>query len=169
MSIHPVQKMTTAGQRTRFQAFMLLGDEDGHVGLGMKVAKDVQGAIKGATIDAKINMIPVRKGYWGNKIGKPHTVPMKVTGKCGSVRLRLIPAPRGAGIVGAPTSKKVIQLAGIHDCYTNSTGHTKTKGNFLKATFAALKQTYMYLTPDLWGQSLVEDSVLDRYKAITVK
>lgn len=169
MSIHPVQKMTTAGQRMRFQAFMLIGDENGHVGLGMKVAKDVQGAIKGATIDAKINMIPVRKGYWGNKIGKPHTVPMKVTGKCGSVRLRLIPAPRGAGIVGAPTSKKVIQFAGIHDCYTNSVGHTKTKGNFLKATFAALKETYSFLTPDLWGQSLVEDSVLDRYKAIIAK
>ena len=169
MSIHPVQKMTTAGQRTRFQAFMLLGDENGHIGLGMKVAKDVQGAIKGATIDAKINMIPVRRGYWGNKIGKPHTVPMKVTGKTGSVRLRLIPAPRGAGIVGAPTSKKVISMSGIQDCYTNSVGHTKTKGNFLKATFASLKETYSYLTPDLWGTSLVEDSVLDKYKAITVK
>ncbi|KAL0676156.1 hypothetical protein Bca4012_004137 [Brassica carinata] len=39
--------------------------------------------------------------YWGNKIGKPHTVPCKVTGKCGFVTVRMVPAPRGAGIVAA--------------------------------------------------------------------
>lgn len=47
-----------------------------------------------------------------------HTVPTKVTGKCGSVTIRLIPAPRGAGIVAARTPKKVLQMAGIEDCYT---------------------------------------------------
>jgi hypothetical protein len=45
-------------------------------------------------------------------------VPTKVTGKCGSVTIRLIPAPRGAGIVAARTPKKVLQMAGIEDCYT---------------------------------------------------
>jgi small subunit ribosomal protein S2e len=54
-------------------------------------------AIRGAIILAKMSVIPVRRGYWGNKIGKVHTVPTKVTGKCGSVTIRLIPAPRGAG------------------------------------------------------------------------
>ena len=57
---------------------------------------------------AKLSIIPVRRGYWGNKIGLPHTLPMKVTGKCGSVRVRLIPAPRGTGIVAAPASKKIL-------------------------------------------------------------
>jgi ribosomal protein S5 len=47
-----------------------------------------------------------------------HTVPTKVTGKCGSVTIRLIPAPRGAGIVAARTPKKVLAMAGIEDCYT---------------------------------------------------
>jgi len=47
-----------------------------------------------------------------------HTVPTKVTGKCGSVTIRLIPAPRGAGIVAARTPKKVLGMAGIEDCYT---------------------------------------------------
>jgi len=55
-----------------------------------------------------MNLVPIRKGYWGNKIGTPHTIPMKVTGKGGSVRIRLIPAPRGTGIVGAPVPKKVL-------------------------------------------------------------
>ena len=46
-------------------------------------------------------------------IGEPHTVPMKVTGKCGSVRVRLIPAPKGTGLVAAGTPKKLLQLAGV--------------------------------------------------------
>jgi small subunit ribosomal protein S2e len=150
MKIMSVQKQTSAGQRTRFKAIVGLGDNDGHVGLGVKVAKEVQIAIKGALISAKLSFIPVRRGYWGNKIGLPHTVPMKVTGKCGSVRVRLIPAPRGTGIVGAPTSKKIISFAGVGDCFTSSQGQTKTKENFLKATFQALEKTYKYLSPDLW-------------------
>ena len=83
------------------------------IGLGMKVAAEVRDAIKGAITDAKLNIQPVRRGYWGNKIGRAHTVPCKVTGRCGSVRVRLVPAPRGTGIVGAPISKKLLQFAGI--------------------------------------------------------
>ena len=81
--------------------------------MGHKVAKEVQGAIKGAIIDAKLRMLPVRRGYWGNKIGKPHTIPQKCTGKSGSVRVRLIPAPRGSGIVGSPITKKILSFAGL--------------------------------------------------------
>lgn len=161
MEIKSVQKQTQAGQRTRFKAFVVIGDSEGHVGLGCKLSKEVQGAIKGAIQDAKLNIAPIRRGYWGNKIGKPHTVPCKVTGKGGSVRVRLIPAPRGTGIVGAPTPKKVLQFAGINDCYTSSKGNTKTKGNFLKATFAALEETYRYLTPDLWGETKEEATLID--------
>ncbi len=64
-------------------------------------------AIRGAIIQAKMSMVPVRRGYWGNKIGKVHTVPTKITGKCGSVSIRLVPAPRGAGVVAARVPKKV--------------------------------------------------------------
>lgn len=105
-------------------------------------------AIRGAIIAAKLSVIPVRRGYWGNKIGKPHTVPCKVhiiilncflilgistiqiTGKCGSVLVRLIPAPRGTGIVSAPVPKKLLHMAGIEDCYTCAKGCTATLGNF---------------------------------------
>jgi len=106
MKIMPVQKQTRAGQRTRFKAFVVVGDCDGHVGLGVKCSKEVATAIRGAIVLAKLSLIPVRRGYWGNKIGPPHTVPTKVTGKCGSVSVRLIPAPRGTGIVAAKVPKK---------------------------------------------------------------
>jgi len=151
--IHPVQKMTSAGQNLRFVAYALVGDSNGHIGLGNKVAKEVADAIRGAVIDAKIRLIPIRRGYWGNKIGQPHTVPMKVHGKCGSVSVRLVPAPRGTGVVGSPTMKKMMAYCGISDVFSCSCGHTRTKGNFMKATFEALRETYKYITPDLWPET----------------
>jgi len=152
MKIMPVQKQTRAGQRTKFKAFVIIGDSNGHLGLGVKCSKEVANAIRGGIILAKLAVIPVRRGYWGNRIGLPHTVPTKVTGKCGSVRLRLVPAPRGSGIVAARVPKKVLNFAGIQDVFTSSTGSTKTLGNFVKATFDAITKTYSYLTPDLWKQ-----------------
>ena len=86
--------------------------------MGVKCSKEVATAIRGAFILAKWSVVPVRRGYWVNKIGKPHTVPCKVTGKCGSVTVRTVPAPRGAGIVAARVPKKVLQFAGIEDVFT---------------------------------------------------
>lgn len=153
MKIMPVQKQTSAGQRTRFKAFVVVGDSDGHVGLGVKCAKEVATSIRAAIVLAKLAVVPVRRGYWGNKVGMPHTVPSKVTGKCGSVRVRLIPAPRGTGLVAAPVTKKLLAMAGVEDCYTSSKGHTRTMGNFVKACFFALQSTYGYLSPDLWTET----------------
>ena len=130
LKIMPVQKQTRAGQRTRFKAFVAIGDYNGHVGLGVKCSKEVATAIRGAIIMAKLSIVPVRRGFWGTKLGKPHTVPCKVTGKCGSIWVRLIPAPRGTGIVSAPVPKKLLQMAGIEDCYTSAKGSTGTLGNF---------------------------------------
>lgn len=80
LKIMPVQKQTRAGQRTRFKAFVAVGDGNGHIGFGVKCSKEVATAIRGAITLAKLSVIPVRRGYWGNKIGKPHTVPCKVSG-----------------------------------------------------------------------------------------
>jgi len=150
MKIMPVQKQTSAGQRTRFKAFVCVGDENGHVGLGVKCSAEVATAIRGAIILAKTSLLPVRRGYWGSKFGKPHTVPCKLTGKCGSVRVRLIPAPRGTGLVASLASKRMLTMAGVQDCYTSSRGHTRTMGNMIKALYYALAAGYGYLSPELW-------------------
>lgn len=165
MKIMPVQKQTRAGQRTRFKAFVAVGDGDGHIGLGVKCAKEVATAIRGAIISAKLSLIPVRRGYWGNKIGSPHTVPMKVSGKCGSVRVRLVPAPRGSQVVGAPTTKKIMHFAGLADCFTCTTGRSRTKGNFMKALFNALCKTYSYSTPDFWRETEYPVSPFQQHSA----
>jgi len=153
MCILSVQKQTKAGQRTRFKAVVATGDKNGHVGIGIKCAKEVQIAIKGALVDAKINLVPVRRGYWGSKIGAPHTIPIKVKGKCGSCTVRMIPAPRGTGRVSAQVSKKILDFAGVDDVYTTCTGQTRTRENFCRAVFACLKKTYAFLTPDLWPKT----------------
>merc|ERR1719356_1474026 len=122
--------MTSAGQRNRFVCYVLVGDQNGHIGLGAKCAKEVATAIRGGIIAAKMQLVPVRRGYWGGRIGLPHTVPMKVSAKCGSVRVRLIPAPRGSGIVGSPTTQKILFYAGVNDCFSSASGQTCTRGNF---------------------------------------
>ena len=161
MKIMPVQKQSMAGQRTRFKAFVAIGDSNGHVGLGVKCAAEAANAIKGAIVLAKISVVPVRRGYWGGRVGNPHTVPMKVTGKCGSVCVRLIPAPRGTGLVAAPASKKMLSLAGIEDVYTSARGHTRTMGNFIKAAYFALQHTYSYLSRDLWPTTTFRKALFD--------
>uniref|UniRef100_A0A8C9HWZ4 Small ribosomal subunit protein uS5 n=1 Tax=Piliocolobus tephrosceles TaxID=591936 RepID=A0A8C9HWZ4_9PRIM len=153
LKIMPAQKQTRAGQRSRFKAFVAIGDYNGHVGLGVKCSKEVATAICGVIILAKLSIVPVRRGYRGNKIGKPDTVPCKVTGRCGSVLVRLIPAPRGTGILSAPVPKKLLMMVGIDDCYT-ARGCTATLGNFAKATFDAISKTYSYLIPDLWKETV---------------
>ena len=146
LKIMLVQKQTHAGQHTRFKVFVAIGDYNGHVDLGVKCSKEVATAIRGAIILAKLSIVPVRRGYWGNKIGKPHTVPCKVTGRCGSVLVCLIPKPRGTGINSTPVPKKLQVMAGINDCYTSAKGCTAILGNFAKATFEAISKTYSYLT-----------------------
>jgi len=152
MKIMPVQKQSSAGQRTRFKAFVAVGDNNGHIGMGVKCSSEVANAIRGAITSAKLNVCPVRRGYWGRTAGLPHTVPMKVTGKCGSVSVRLIPAPRGTGLVSSPAGKKLMHMAGVKDCYSSSQGHTRTMGNYIMAIFFALRNTYMYLSPELWKE-----------------
>ncbi|CCE61934.1 hypothetical protein TPHA_0B02610 [Tetrapisispora phaffii CBS 4417] len=161
MNIKPVQKQTRAGQRTRFKAVVVVGDSNGHVGLGIKTAKEVAGAIRAGIIIAKLSVIPIRRGYWGSNLGQPHSLANKTSGKCGSVTVRLIPAPRGSGIVASPAVKKLMQLAGVEDVYTQSTGSTRTLENTLKAAFVAIGNTYGFLTPDLWAEQPLPLSPLD--------
>ena len=150
LKVKSVQKQTKAGQRTRMKCVIVVGDGKGHIGIGSKLAKEVQLSMKGALMAAKMNLIPVKLGYWGNKIGEPHTLPTKITGKRGSVRIRFIPAPRGTGVVGAPATKKMMHLAGVSDIFSQSKGNSDTTENYVGAIYNALYKTCLYLSPDLW-------------------
>lgn len=163
VKIAPVQKQTNAGQRTRFKAVVAVGDGNGHIGLGMKVASEVASAIRGAIVNAKLSVVPIRRGFWGAKFGEPHTVPMKTTGKCGSALVRLVPAPRGTGLVAASALKKFLVMAGVQDCYTKTGGKTRTMANFLKAAYNALVVTNTYLTPDFWAPTVFQTAPFQKH------
>jgi small subunit ribosomal protein S2e len=169
LKVKSVQKQTKAGQRTRMKCVIVVGDSDGHIGVGSKLAKEVQLAMKGALIAAKMNLIPVRRGYWGNKIGEPHTLPTKITGKCGSVRIRFIPAPKGTGIVGAPITKTMMALAGVHDIFSQIRGNSDTTENYVRAIYDGLYKTYCYLTPDLWYNFELKENVYTQHVNELVK
>ena len=143
LNINLVQKQTDAGEKSRFKALVVVGNYDGYFGLGMGKARQVRSAIEKGTIDAKLNVFPVRRGCgsWECGCGQAHTVPYMVTGESGSVRVVLIPAPRGLGIAAGDTSKKVMDMAGIKDVWTRTAGSTRTTLNFAKATYNALINT----------------------------
>ncbi|KAG0514498.1 hypothetical protein BDA96_10G197100 [Sorghum bicolor] len=128
-----VTKITPV-QRTRFKAFDVVGEAMDTSGSASTLGRASQGARQEEVL--------------GEQIGQPHTVPCKVTVKCGSVTVRMVPVPTGSGIVAACVPKKVLQFAGIEDVFTSSRGFTKTLGNFVKTTFDCLMKTYGFLTPE---------------------
>jgi len=143
LDINMVQRMTDSGRRVKFRATVIVGNRDGYVGLGQ--GKDVQvgPAIKKGIDNAKLNLLKIKRGCgsWECGCGQPHTVPYEVTGDAGSVRIVLIPAPRGLGIAAGETARKVMEMAGIKDIWTRTEGQTRTTLNFAKATYHALLNT----------------------------
>lgn len=147
-----VQKQTDAGEKSRFKALVVVGNSDGYFGIGVGKAKQVRTAIQKGTLDAKLHVVPVRRGCgsWECGCGGPHTIPFKVTGKCGSVTIELLPAPRGIGLVAGDVAKTILAFAGVKDCWTRSYGSTRTIPSFAFATYDALKNTYRVVTPKDW-------------------
>ncbi len=143
IDINMVQRMHKSGRRVRFRATVAVGNKDGYVGLGKGVAREVGPAIRKAIKNAKMNLIEVKRGCgsWECGCGTPHTVPFAITGRAGSVRLTLMPAPRGVGLVCNNVAKRILTLAGIQDVWSRSLGQTKTTVNNARATYEALKNT----------------------------
>ncbi|MEX2707271.1 MAG: 30S ribosomal protein S5 [Candidatus Freyrarchaeum guaymaensis] len=155
IDINLVQKQTDAGEKSRFKATVAVGNGNGYIGIGEAKATEIGPAIRKAIVGAKMNIIPVRRGCgsWECGCGDPHSLPFKVWGKSGSVELKLIPAPRGVGLVASDVARVILRLAGISDIWSWSRGHTKTTVNFAYATFNALKKTYEIMHPKDWVRS----------------
>lgn len=143
--IKMVQQMSASGQRSKFKAVVLVGSE-GYIGVGAAKSREVGPAIRKAIDKAKLSVIPVLRGCGSKECGCGHThsIPFKVEGKCGSVKIRLIPAPAGVGLASADKVKQVLKLAGVEDIWSKTFGDTRTSENLVKATFDALKNAHKY-------------------------
>jgi len=149
IDINLVQRMHKSGRRIRFRATVIVGNGTGFIGLGKAKAKEVGPAIRKAIASAKLNMIEVKQGCgsWECICGASHSVPYKVTGACGSVRVTLMPAPKGIGLVASDLIKKILRVAGIKDAWVSTAGNTRTKVNTSNATFDALRQVSLVKIP----------------------
>ncbi|MDI6718109.1 MAG: 30S ribosomal protein S5 [Methanomicrobiales archaeon] len=143
LDITMVQRMTDSGRRVKFRTVVVVGNRNGYIGLGQAKDNQVGDAIKKAIDDAKMNLIKVRRGCgsWECACVTPHSLPFEVTGRAGSVRVTLKPAPQGIGLVTGDIAKKVLELAGLKDVWTFTSGHTRTTINFAMATYDALAKT----------------------------
>ena len=139
------QKKTQEGNVITFSAMAVVGDKKGHVGLGYGRAKETLPAREKSIRNAKLNIIKVNLGFESleheKDLSDPHTVPFKVEGKSGSVRIVLWPAPRGTGLVIGDECKKILKLVGIKDVYSKTQGFTRTTFNLAKACVNALEKT----------------------------
>lgn len=152
ININLVQKQTDAGEKSRFKAIVAVGNRDGYIGLGSGKASQVRNAIEKAAVDARLKIVPIRRGCgsWECGCGELHSIPFQIEGKTGGVRVVFIPGPRGLGLVVSEVSKVILGLAGIKDCWTRSYGSTRTIPSFAYAVFDALKQTYSLIVPADW-------------------
>ncbi|MEK6855206.1 MAG: 30S ribosomal protein S5 [Nanoarchaeota archaeon] len=139
------QKKTQEGNIITFSTMAVVGDKNGHIGIGYGRAKETLPAREKAIRNAKLNITKIERGFESpeseEEKNNPHTVPFKVQGKCGSVKLTLLPAPRGTGLVIGDECKKILRLAGIKDVYSQTRGKTKTTFNMAKACMNALINT----------------------------
>ena len=138
--------MHKSGRKFRISAFAVVGNEDGIVGIGKAKALDARSAIEKAIRKTKMNVIKVKRGCgsWECGCGGNHSIPYKTMGKSGSVRVILMPAPKGVGIVASDEAKKIFRLAGIKDVWVKTFGNTSMRINLISAIYDALKKLYVY-------------------------
>ena len=137
------QRITKEGGVLTFAAMAIVGDEKGHIGLGIGKSNETLPARDKSTRKAKLNLIKIKRACsaFDCSCDEPHSLPFEVEGKSGSVRIKLIPAPQGTGLVVAKELKKVLKLAGIKDVYSQTFGKVRTTFNTVKACMNALEKT----------------------------
>ena len=138
-------RMHRSGRRYRVSAMVVIGNGNGYAGIGKSVSTENRVAIEKATENAKLNIMPVRRscGSWECSCGEAHSVPVEIEGKVGSVRVRLLPAPKGVGLCVNNEAKKVMRLAGIRDVWTKRYGESRSRSNYALAIFDAFKKMNM--------------------------
>ena len=130
VAINRVAKVVKGGRTFRFSAVVVVGDEQGHIGVGNGKAAEVPDAIKKAIEDAKKNLVSVPI------VGT--TIPHEFVGRFGSANVVLKPAPEGSGVIAGGSVRPVLELAGYKNIRTKVIG-TNNPRNVVYATIEGLR------------------------------
>jgi small subunit ribosomal protein S5 len=136
------QKKTSEGNKPHFATIAVVGNKDGYIGLGYGKSKETVPAREKAIRNAKLHLIKIRRGCgsWQCNCKQPHSIPFAVEGKCGSVIVKLMPAPKGSGLKVDKECQKILAMAGIKDIWSGTFGQTRSKMNHIYACEDALKK-----------------------------
>ncbi|AJF60362.1 MAG: 30S ribosomal protein S5, small subunit ribosomal protein S5 [archaeon GW2011_AR10] len=143
VDFHKTAKVRRSGRQFSFRATVLVGDKNSYIGVGTGKDRERFPATRKAARNAKLNLVKVRKGCgsWQCGCQETHSIPFKVSGKSSSVRVVLLPAPKGTELVVGNNIKDVMILSGIKDVWSKSSGNTGSKLDFVAATIDALRNT----------------------------
>jgi small subunit ribosomal protein S5 len=132
VTINRVTKVVKGGRTFRFAALVVVGDEAGHVGVGLGKANEIPEAIRKGKEDAKKNIIAFERN-------EDDSLYHEVIGHFGAARVLMRPAPEGTGIIAGGAVRAVLELAGVRNVVTKSLG-SNNKHNVVKATLTGMKQ-----------------------------
>lgn len=130
VNIRRVTKVVKGGKNSRFSVTVVVGDGNGHVGLGLGKSVEIPEAVRKASDDAKKNLITV------SMVGT--TVPHKNLGVFGAGKVLIMPAAPGTGVIAGGSARTVLEFAGIKDVRAKSLGSSNA-GNVAAATLEGLK------------------------------
>jgi small subunit ribosomal protein S5 len=135
------QKKTQEGNKIHFLTYAAVGNKNGYVGVATGKSKETVPARDKSKRKARLKLMRIRRGCgsWECNCREPHSIPFAAEGKCGSVKVTLMPAPKGKGLCVEKECAKILGLAGIKDVWSRTSGQTKVKLNLIEALMDALK------------------------------
>jgi len=131
IQIYRCSKVVKGGRKFSFAAMVVVGDHNGHVGIGYGKANEVPAAVEKGVAEAKKSMVAVKL--------RGGTIPHAISGHFGASKVRMLPASEGTGVIAGKKLRPLLELAGVRDVLTKAYGSTSPK-NLLKAGLDALKR-----------------------------